>query len=251
MNHEQIINEIIKRIKRHDLNHSIKSFLKSKNIPEDKQDNYIQEAKAVIKEKKRETLPKKNKLIFGLFLFTAIASFILFFFILPKQNYTTYTLICILGAIAFVLSALMAYFYRGSWKAEQVEVQLNAKGDNSDYSILFVLGIIPSVIFYFIFSWHFENVQEGILKATQIDAIGTIVSGTSLTTRRLDLSEVIVTFITKEGKKIKATKKLYDYEFNKYYKGQQVPIIYSSDNPEVIELMTFDYRIEEYKNFNK
>lgn len=246
MNKQEVINEIVKRIKRNDLIYSIKNYLKSLKFTDENIEDYINEAKAQIKNRKRKTLPKKNKLIFGSLIFTAIVSFILFFFILPKQNYTTYTLICIAGAIIFVLSSLMAYFYRGSWKPEQIELQLDAKG-NSDYSILLVLGIIPSVIFYFIFSWHFESVQKDILKATQVDAVGTIISGTSLTTRSLDLSEVMVTFTTKEGKKITTKKKLYDYEFKKYYKGQQVPLIYSSSNPKVIELLTSQHRIEEYK----
>lgn len=178
----------------------------------------------------------------------SILSFIVFFFILPRYNHTNTTILSIVGSIIFVYTTLLATFSNRSWRKDRIEESLKrSRGDNNN-GILFVISIFPILIFYFIFSWHFGKVSKDILKNTQIETIATVVSGSSFTTNKLDFSEIKLTFTTKKGKEILATKKMYDYEFKKYYKGQKIKIIYASENPQIIELMNTSHRIKKYKN---
>jgi heme/copper-type cytochrome/quinol oxidase subunit 2 len=250
MNKEKIITEILRRLKRGDLTHDIKSYLKSIDLTDEQSSQYIKDVKDLKRDKKRIYLTARNKILFGLFSVISVSSFIGFFFILPKYGFTNTTILSIIGAIIFVLSTLFALFSFRSWNKDLIEKSLDVKAGNKEgsFSVIIAISLIPIVIVYFLFSWHFESSNKNFLKDTQVETIGTVISGSSYKSRRLDFSELKISFKTKEGKTIVATKELYNYEFKKYNKGQKVTLIYSSKNPQIIELMNNSSRIKDYKN---
>lgn len=250
---ETIITELIKRIKRSDRIYHLESYLKSKGLTGDEIESYLEAANSRIYESKIKSLPKIKKLTFILLVALAITTLILFLFVLPEAGFRYTTIISIFGSIIFTTSAIYSWVYYKSWEIECVKQELELKKHNqNDPSMILILIPIPAVIFSFIFSAVLENGADNFLKKTQIEAEGIIVAGSSNTVeaRRGDVnfSSVSVEFYTKDGERILATEDVTEYEFRDFYKGQKVNLIYSSEDPQNIALLTNKTDIKRFKD---
>jgi len=250
---EKIITNLIKRIERSDLQYQIKDYLKKENLSDQDAELYIEYAKRKIHEKRLTTLPKTKKIIFGLYLFIALLTLIIYIFVLPNKGFGNVTLISILGSIIFSGALLYTWVYYNSWKESRIKEELeNEKKHGKGISGIFILIPLPAIIIYFIFSWVLENGENNFLKASQIEVEGTVISGSSsnynIRRTNVNVSTITVEFTTKEGKKILATEDISQYEFKDFYKGQKVKLIYSTSNPKNIGLLTNKSNITKFKD---
>lgn len=250
---EDLIIELVKRIRRSDRLYQLIIYLKSHGIPEDEIDAYIAAANARMKEDRIKSLPRKNKRTFAVLCTISLLTLIAFVFILPKMGFQLTTFLAIVGAVIFSTTSILTITYYNSWKEENVkrEAEIEEK-DNGWLSVLFVLVPIPAVIFSFIFMYTLESGADQLLKETQIETEGIIIGGSSNSVRvrrgSFDYSSVSVKFQTKDGKEVVATEDVSEYEFKGFYKGQKVTLIYSSEDPQNIELLTNKSAIKKFKD---
>lgn len=250
---ENTITEVVKRIKRSDRLYQLHSYLKSQNLSDDEIESYIDAANNRIYESKLASLPKTKKIIFFVLVTIALTTLILFLFVLPSAGYKHTTILSIIGAIILSASLIYSWVYYKSWEKESIKQELEIKKTSHDgMSIFFIFIPIPAVIFAFIFSSILENGEDNLLKKTQVQAKGIIIAGSSNTigVRRSDInfSSVTVEFQTKTGEKIRATEDVSEYEFKEFYEGQKVDLIYSSEDPQNIALLTNKSDIKKFKD---
>ena len=90
------------------------------------------------------------------------------------------------------------------------------------------------------------------MKENQIEVTGKIISGgeTEIQNRRgnIQISTIVVEFLTKEGNKIIAYEDIGHYEFQNFYLNQEVNLIYSKTNPQNISLLMSNKNITKFKN---
>lgn len=245
MEKENIINYIIQGLKNGDEEYQIERYLKIKDVNSSEFETLFETAKNKILEERLETYPKKNKQSFIIWTILTVALFVIFFFILPKQNISHNLLLSIIGAISLSFSAFHSLMYYKSWEEDFIK---KVRKPKKDLNLFFAISAIPIVILYFIISWCLKNGADNILKNTQEDAIATIIDGSSVEGRRLNFADITVQFETKDGKEIIAVEDVSTYEFKQFYKGQKLNIIYSKDNPQNIDLLIDDENIRQLKD---
>lgn len=247
MNEEKIIAELIKMKNKSARHRELKSYLLAQGFLDEKAEEYIAKATEINNQKNSDELPMINKIKFGVSVGFLLLTLILFLFIFPYQTFVHVRIFSIFGSIIFIVALFYALAYYKSWEKEKIE-QKNKFSKHYNIDVPIALLLIPLLVIYFIFSWVLENGQETILKETQVEAIGTIISGSSLSSRSFDMTELNIEYRTKEGRKIKVTKEISKSEFRKYAKGQRVNLLYSTRDTQNIELLTSEENIKKYKN---
>ncbi len=246
MKRKDLLIEVTKRIQRNEYSYQIKKYLESKGLSEEKQDEILAEAKKNIRDEKLKKLPLQNKIIYYIFLALTIAIFILFVFIVPRYNiYNSSNFYAAIGTLLFVIFAIMTIVYKSRTSEESVELQADDKL-KTDYGVLGLLALIPTVILLFLLIWRYSHTEDAILKETQVHTTGIITSGISTSSRSYSSSTVIVEFTTLEGKKMSIKEEVGSGEFRTFYKGQRVNMIYSSRFPSIIELLTNKAEIRDF-----
>lgn len=251
MTKEEILQKVVERIKDNEYDHEIETFLKRKEVNPDEFKSIIETARALVLEERLKVMPKKNLTVFIALVVLIIATIYLFAFYLPDTNVSqNKTFLSILGTAVFCFLSFLAIAYYGTWKPQFLNHRDKPRIDFS----LMALMLIPAVIVYFIFSECFSNGADRKLKATQVDAIGTVVDGGVTEVKRVlrsggaSFASITVEFETKEGKTVRATEDISSYRFKDFYLGQQLNIVYSSEDPSNIDLLIDDESIKELKN---
>jgi hypothetical protein len=62
------------------------------------------------------------------------------------------------------------------------------------------------------------------------------------------MTDLVIEYRTKEGKKIQVTKEISKSEFRNFYKGQRVKLLYSSIDAQNVELLIKEENIRNYKD---
>ena len=226
--------------------------LKEFGTPESMMASVITVAKVEYFEERGKHYIKSNKLFFYLWLTLSTSIFILVLFVLPHMQWAVghNLLFSFLGSALFCLFAYLAFIYYKKWDKKFAY----SIGKPKFLQPVIIIIWIPAIILYYVFSACFSYVQDNILKETQIEATGHIVSGSSLVVRKLiggeevSLSRVVVSFQTKDGKDLIVTKDIDAYQMKSLYKGEEIHLVYSSVNPQNISLLTDDDNIREFKN---
>jgi len=251
MTKEEVLQKVVERIKDNEYDHEIETFLKRKEVNPDDFKSIIETARALVLEERLKTMPKKNLATFIVFVVLAIATTYLFAFYLPNTNVSqNKTFLSILGTATFCFLCFLSLAYYGTWKPQFLKIRDKPRIDFT----LMMLMLVPAVIVYFIFSECLSNGADRILKATQVDAVGTVVDGGVTEVKRVlrsggaSFASITVEFETKEGKTIRATEDISSYQFKDFYLGQEVNLVYSSEDPSNIDLLIDDESIKELKN---
>jgi hypothetical protein len=251
MTKEEILQKVVERIKDNEYDHEIETFLKRKEVNADEFKSIIETARAVVLEERLKVMPKRNLSVFVLFLILAIATIYFFAYYLPETNvHQSKTILSIVGAAIFCFLSFLAVAYYGTWKPQFLKHRDKPRIEFP----LMTLMLIPGIIVYFIFSLCFSNGADRILKATQVDAVGTVVDGGVTEVKRVlrsggaSFASITVEFETKDGKTVRATEDISSYRFKDFYLGQELNIVYSSEDPSNIDLLIDDESIKELKN---
>jgi amino acid transporter len=236
----KLIEQVIGKLRANYWEYEIVDFLRNKDIPEDEITAVIDAAKAVYHEERVTFYKKQNKLYFILWTSLTVLCLAMFLFVLPAQDLGEHsTILSIIGAALFFGLAYPAIAYSKSWRDEFVRKHETPNIDFSFFPIFF----IPAVIVFFIFSWRFESASDRILRDTKVEATGKVISGSSTEVKRVlrsggvTFSTIVVEFMTEEGNKVIAYEDVSSYEFQQFYIGQEVNLVYSKTNPKNIDLL--------------
>lgn len=145
------------------------------------------------------------------------------------------TFIVIVGGI---LTAVFATLFVSSLSGPPKEPEapgMIAEPDNSYIGIIgaFLFGII---VFPVMLIFHESSAISSELKDYGETATGIIVDGSSLKTRRGDFSSVQIKFQTVDGKDYTVDHDVSAGQFNNFYAGQEVPVLYSSRYPTIVTI---------------
>jgi hypothetical protein len=225
---------------------SIVYYLKEEGADISKIDSIIEIAKTEYVQEEKIKQEKKGKLFYHVWLIIGILGGLFILLVLPHLQIVVgrIFIFSLLSTIFCCVSVFFILVY--NYMRRQKITRIN-------YGLL-VVFIVPGVIIHFILSFIFSTVQEHKLKSTQIEAVGHIVGGNSLEVKRLlrgggiDFTNVTVEFETQDGQKMVVSKDISKYEFKNFYKGQEVNLVYSKDNPRNIELLTNESSIRNFKN---
>lgn len=250
MTKEEILERVVERVKDNEYDYEIETFLKRKEVNPEDFKSIIENARALVLEERLKVMPKKNLTVFIVLVVLVLATFYLFAFYLPTQNVSRdKTILSIIGTAFFCFFSFLSLVYFNTWKPEFLKIRDKPKIDFTFMALMFV----PAVIVYFIFSECISSGADRILKATQIDAVGTVIDGGVTEVKRVlrsggaSFASITVEFETKEGTKVRATEDISSYRFKDFYLGQQLNIVYSSEDPSNIDLLIDDESIKEFK----
>jgi len=201
---------------------------------------YIKEAETVAYQERLKTFPPIYKRKYYISISCLVASIIMFFIVIPTCNIVEFvTFISIIGSFCIVFSAAFVLIFRKRWLPSSL---IHRRTKNFDYTSLFVLSLIPVVILTFIIYLIIESGAYHTLKNTQEEVMGTVIDGLSRETKSrrgglFDETFVVVEFTTKSGKRMVVKKDVSSYQFKDFYKGQELELIYSRENPKNIDLL--------------
>ncbi|UPQ78991.1 hypothetical protein M0M57_15395 [Flavobacterium azooxidireducens] len=244
MNNNQLIQKVFDLQKSNTLNYQIDKLLNSSNLTEEEIIHIKEEANKLYAQYKREFIIKRNRIVFFSAAAVTVVTLLVFFILLPKQNIVTNVgILSIFGTLLLCLGMYCMFVFYNSWKPENIDVNPSLDFDLGNFFSFFgLLAAIPAVIFYFLISWLIESGAEKRLLETKVETKAIVVNGNyyeggGIRRRRPDEAEITVKFRTKENKVISRTIEIPSYQFNHFYKGQQIDIIYSSENTNNIKLL--------------
>ncbi len=246
MNHQEIIQEVIKRIKRSDFNYEIKSYLASKEFSQAECNQLILEAEKVLKNERLKTLPLRNKINFAIWLVLFVSFIFIFFIALPNQIFTSYiAALSITGALLISFTGCVTLIFFKSWKFLKVDKRGN---QNINFLEIATASLIPAIMLIWGLMMRFEYVNDQELKANQVHTEGIVVNGQSVKFHLIDDTYITVKFRTLEGKIMIASEDLSEDEYFRFYDDQIVRMVYSSENPLNIAILTNTQAAKKFLN---
>lgn len=171
----------------------------------------------------------KKKILYSILL---LFTFWLFAEGIPVTMYDRYsTFFSLVGAVAVAVFATATLFSF----LPKPDPDKEMEGDNSGYLIfgVILISLFGSGIF---FVSNGLNRRERDIEDNKKFAIATIVDGSSLKSRRIDNTSIIVKFQPEDGKDYSAEIEVTASQFSQFSLEQQIPIIYSSEHPSLAKI---------------
>ena len=229
-------------------------FLASKGVSEEESEKIFSEVHEAYIQEKVTSQVKKNLGIWIACLILLLLTFWFFYFYVPKTNWRNspfWTSVLGSGLLMLLLYHVVGYF--GTWTPGYVRERIEKKsGFGLNYSFLFYM-LLPAIVPYFLLNSKYKDEIENQLLQHSVEVEAKVVNGWSQTIpgrrgRSMELFYVMVEFKDNHGKKQEATKEVYQSEFNKFYKGQNITIVYDSLNPEKFEFLNNSKTIKKFTN---
>jgi hypothetical protein len=234
----EIVRQVASMFNQDKLSYEIDDYLKNEGVGESDFAAVTDEAYTLYVAKSK----KKRKL---LWISLTVLTLILFLFLIPTSIYNTFPfIISVAGAALFTAFLVQSIADFRSFQ------ELNTKNkEEQDWRHTYTpFSVLPGIAMIFIFYFNFLSNKTSELKEYGEKITGTIVNGSSFRMGRGKSFEIIVQFVTKDGKTRIASESIGESEFRKFYKGQQVELIYSTKNPGMVELLTNKTAIQDYTN---
>ncbi|WP_395064644.1 hypothetical protein [Flavobacterium sp.] len=157
------------------------------------------------------------------------------------HEYST-TVVLIGGIITTFLFALALF--------NLVPVYTANKTIDKSHDNLGCVLIVFVVLFFFGFSIYliYDEIERtsNEIEKNGIYTTGIIVDGSSYATRKADFSNVTIKFTTKDGKEQTTKQDISASEFSRFSQYQEIPIVYSSRYPSILEILRTDASIAKY-----
>lgn len=248
MENEKIIALIIEKLEANYQEFDIKQYLIRRNVDVSNFKALFEKAKNQLEHDTRSKNTRQSLLLFGTFTLLTLLTIVLFYGYLPAEIESgDQVFLPLVGSLLISVFGLLAIVFYGNWANRSNETIITP---TINYPLLFTIALFPSMVFFFILSSKFDSTAKELLKQNKVEVTGTIISGggtdlTNLKGQTVNFSKLVVEFETVEGQKVIAYKDVSKYEFEKYYLGQDVKMIYSKSNPNNIDLLSFDSNVKE------
>ncbi|MBO9672915.1 MAG: hypothetical protein J7577_05700 [Sphingobacteriaceae bacterium] len=178
-----------------------------------------------------------------IFLAFTLLSIAFFYKGIPLDVFHSHTTILTLagGILSTILLAITIFnFYPPTAVKAEDKKQEN-------FGCIFIAVI---VLFFFGFSGFliFNTVNESSKEIEKNGkyTVGEIVNGSSFKTRKADFTSVIIKYKTQDGKVYQTAQDISADEFENYYRFQEIPIVYSSKYPTILQILKKDTDIAKY-----
>ncbi|MGY4536186.1 hypothetical protein ACVW0P_000593 [Mucilaginibacter sp. UYNi724] len=175
---------------------------------------------------------------------TALVAVVLFFFWGIPIDYmkSMLTLLAILAGISITVCFFMTYF--------AIRFLLVPSKKNNSYEGYIIFGFILLILFgsavlMITQEIHLEK-QEIFKYGVMTDA--TVEGGSSFSTRKIDLTKIKLVFTMANGEEYTVYEGISHENFDRFYQGQKVSIIYSPRYPTIMEIL---YRPEDVEKFRE
>ncbi|QDO94675.1 hypothetical protein FNB79_12130 [Formosa sediminum] len=168
-----------------------------------------------------------------LWIILLIITFILFYYLIPLEIYNKSPFIIAgIGGVIFTILLAQAIFNFKNWNDYVVKTKYSGIKKYKYTPLL----ILPGLVMYFVFFINFSYQKKGNIKESGHKVTGEIIDLTSF--QRLKgggSSSLTIKFSTKEGKELIVDQNVND--ISNYYKGQNIELMYSKENPEMINII--------------
>jgi hypothetical protein len=173
----------------------------------------------------------------------AIVTFGLFYFIIPPVVYNSAPFI-----LSFVGAALLIFFVtQALWDFKSFKSFNKPKPEEVTPGHKYApFMVIPGIIMSFIFFFHSTQSEKEELQKDGVIVTAVVMDGKSTTVRRSTTYKLELKYTTKEGKTYTSTESVSSTEFSRVYLGQEIPVIYSQKNPELVEPIISDEAVQKY-----
>lgn len=173
-----------------------------------------------------------------LWLILLILTFGLFFTFIPLSIYNKAPmLISVLGSSLFTFFLFQLFYNFNNWSTQNI---------NKLRTGIILLFVIIWMFMIFLFWMHFSTSESSEIRNNGVKAVGTILDGKSLKGRRSNAYSILVKFNTVENVEIVVNESVGEDEFSKFKIGQKVELVYSKNDPKIIELLTNKSAIKNY-----
>ena len=171
-------------------------------------------------------------------------SFWFFYRGIPLDFFHEYsTAVVLIGGITTTFLLALALFNLFPPKATQQTVD-KSQDNFGCFLIAFVVLFFFGFSIYLIYD-EIDRTSDEIEK-NGVYTTGVIVDGSSYATRRADFSNVVIKFRTKDGKEQTTKQDISASEFARFSQYQEIPIVYSSRYPSILEILRSDASIAKY-----
>lgn len=232
---QEEIQKVIKLLNKNTYRYEIVKILSNKGYDAKEIEEIIEEATAIDK-------VKHDKIRKIIWISLTVITVLVFLFVIPNSVYNIAPFI-----LSFVGGALFLFFIIQSVADFKSFEEFNKPIENEPKKLRFLpLYFIGSLALVLCFYLNFKNSEENELLKYGVKVKGTVIDGKAYTSRRGGTYDIKIRFLTRSGNLIVVNEDVGKSEFNDYYVGQKVDLIYSKKNPELIELLTTDENIKKY-----
>lgn len=173
-----------------------------------------------------------------LWLTLLVMTFGTFFTFIPLSTYNKAPmLISVLGSSLFTFFLFQLIYNFNNLSRD------NVKRLKTSIIILFV---IIWMFMIFLFWMHFSSSESSEIRKNGVKVVGTILEGKSIKGRRGSAYSVVVQFKTAESVDMIVNESVGEQEFSKFKIGQKIELVYSKNDPKIIELLTNKSAIKNY-----
>ncbi len=188
---------------------------------------------------------RMNKLLCRSLLWLALMgfTFVFFYFLIPDHIYNSSpALISFTGAVLFTVFFVLAIVAFLNWR-------VHATKDETKGTFPVLLGILIGFILIamsMVFWMHFGSKESAELKLHGQKVTGVIIDGSSIESRHGGSYTVTVSFNTIDGRAMTVEESVGESDFKKLQTGQEVELLYSTKDPNMIELLINPEIVKDY-----
>ena len=235
-NREEIVSDVVRLLIEKKNIYGIRNFLTKEGINQNDFDSIIEEAKVIHRNK--STVVRRV-----IWISLTVFTFVLFYFLIPTSFYNAGPMVVsFFGAILFTVFLAQSIGDFRSWDEFNTKDSENESWQKKMMPFLILPGVLMILVFYM----HFSSQEKSELKDSGIKVKGIVIDGTALESRRGGSYTITVKFKTKDGKVFVITENVSESEFSSFYKNQVVDLIYSKNDPQIIELLTSNEAIKDF-----
>ena len=173
----------------------------------------------------------------------AVAIFVLFYWGIPVNIYqNSPVFFAAVGSISLTVTVIMSMALLMSLKKPKPDPNAGSIEGYVIFAVLMVTLFGGGALFIY---REIQMEKQELAQYGEV-AIANIVNGSSLTTRRVDLTNITLTFVKKDGEESTVTHSISSKQFANFYQGQQVPVLYSTRYPSVIKIIDSFEEMQKY-----
>lgn len=173
---------------------------------------------------------------------------------IPVDVFESYSgILSVIGSILFAggvtLSAFQFVPKREPAKTiDEERARAKADESSSEGCVIVIMILVSLFGFGAFLIFHGISRTETELKEHGVYTIGTITDGSSYEGRRSSETVVTIHFENKKGEKRVANVEISPSQFDKFYKNQQIPIVYSEQYQTLVKVLDSNDAVNQYTN---
>src|SRR5690606_19377882 len=242
MQDSDIIAKGLEIYKRNKFKYQVVDYLKRSGLDEQQSSERLEQIINLYNQERKKHLKTRNTAIFAGLIVLFLLTIIIFYWVVPHtsmRNTPFFTAVLGAGLLMLILYFMIAFY--NSWSEEYLELLLKNNSDISiNYSFLFIM-ILPVLIPYFVLDARYKDEIETKI----VDGWSEVMSRRGSSLERFYIS---LEFENENEKEIRLNKEVSRKEFDQFYKGKKVRIVYDKNAQQNIEILSNSDNIRKFTN---